>query len=397
MILLICSFLLMVPAVLVAAYYLFLAIASFLIPQGNIDNRSASGYSKFVIVIPAHNEERVIAKTLDSCARIDYPKDSFRIAVIADNCTDDTAKIAQSYGALVLERTHDTLHGKGYALEWAFNELVSEDFDGILVLDADCVIDSNVLEIANKYFAAGCSVLQTNNVVSNPDESSMSYMLAVGNSIENELFYKPKSGLGLAIFLRGTGMIFKTGILQKYPWKAHSIAEDADYTINLIKNHIRVKFISETKVASPSPSTQGQLSAQRNRWAGGNMELGRLHAIRLILKGVLSARFQLIDSGWTLLVLSRPVVLLELLIALAMSLLTAVIVDGDFSSYIFFAGLAVLISQFLYFGLGIISLGLTRHRLRILFGTPLLVLKLIKISIAGFAGNLQNSWVRTPR
>ena len=70
----------------------------------------------FDIIVPAHNEAAGIAATVASLRALDYPAAQFRILVIADNCTDDTAARARAAGATVLEREHATEKGKGYAL-----------------------------------------------------------------------------------------------------------------------------------------------------------------------------------------------------------------------------------------------------------------------------------------
>ena len=114
----------------------------------------------------------------------------------------------------------------------------------------------------------GDRLLQANDAASNPDVNSMSYAVAVGNLIENELFYAPKSDLGMAVFLRGTGFVLHRDILEDFPWQAHSIAEDMEYGINLIKSKIRIRFVPEVKVSSNFPVQQDQLSIQRIRWAG---------------------------------------------------------------------------------------------------------------------------------
>ena len=59
---------------------------------------------KFMAIIPAHNEEAVVGNLVESLKAQDYPKDKFDIYVIADNCTDDTAKVAKEAGAIVLKR-----------------------------------------------------------------------------------------------------------------------------------------------------------------------------------------------------------------------------------------------------------------------------------------------------
>ena len=77
---------------------------------------SADGY-RFAVLVPAHNEERLIGACLDSLNAAAAHADA-EVVVIADNCTDATAGVARGRGATVLERVSDE-RGKGYALEWA--------------------------------------------------------------------------------------------------------------------------------------------------------------------------------------------------------------------------------------------------------------------------------------
>ena len=69
-------------------------------------------------VISARNEEAVIGNLIESLNNQVYPKNKFDIYVIADNCTDSTAKVARNAGAIVYERFNEFKRSKGYALEW---------------------------------------------------------------------------------------------------------------------------------------------------------------------------------------------------------------------------------------------------------------------------------------
>ncbi len=75
---------------------------------------------RFMAIIPAHNEEAVVANLIESLKKQDYPKELFDIYVIADNCTDNTAKVAKEAGAIVYKRFDETKKTKGYALNWFF-------------------------------------------------------------------------------------------------------------------------------------------------------------------------------------------------------------------------------------------------------------------------------------
>ena len=221
------------PAALVCLYYVFLALFALISRKENVSIQGNPAHT-FAIIIPAHNEEQTISTALHSCAGLDYPKDKYKIFVIADNCSDKTAEIAREKGAVCLVRYNEEEKGKGFALEWGFKQILPEGHDALVVLDADCQLDGHALRAFDYYLKQGEKVLQANDVASNPDNNAMSYAVAVGNLIENRLFYAPKSRLGLAVFLRGTGMVFRREVLEQHPWQAHSIVEDAEYTLRLM-------------------------------------------------------------------------------------------------------------------------------------------------------------------
>ena len=71
---------------------------------------------RYAILIAARNEEAVLPHLLESIRRQDYPAELISPFVVADNCTDRTAEIAEQGGARVFRRFSKTQIGKGYAL-----------------------------------------------------------------------------------------------------------------------------------------------------------------------------------------------------------------------------------------------------------------------------------------
>ena len=78
---------------------------------------------KYAIVIPARNEENVIGNLLDSIKSQDYPAEYIKVFVIADNCTDNTAEISRSKGAVCYERFDTERRTKGFALQFLFENI----------------------------------------------------------------------------------------------------------------------------------------------------------------------------------------------------------------------------------------------------------------------------------
>jgi len=381
---------------MVCAYYVFLAAVAGLLPREKRTNRAAATPT-FAILIPAHNEEAGLPSTLLSCAELDYPADRCQVYVIADNCSDRTAAVAREAGVVCLERHDLERRGKGQALAWALERILPHGHDAVIVLDADCRLDRHALRVFDECLARGDRVLQASYVTANPDDSSVSYASAVGNLLENELFYAPKSRLGLAVFLRGTGMVFHRSILEQHPWQAHSVVEDAEYTLHLLRAGLRVRFVPDVRVLSDFPTQASQLGVQRRRWATGNFQFGKAQALRLLGQGLLQRRGTWIDLGWTLLVLSRPLILLEL----AATLLSAVVAvwwaRGILSSGLLVAAVTVALLQGLYFASGIALLGVNVRRMGLLLQSVAVVGRLMTIALRGLFRSKDLGWARTPR
>ncbi len=110
----------------------------------------------FAIAIPAHSEEGVIGNTVTRLFDLNYPKDLFDIHVVADHCTDQTAAAARRAGAVVHERSEGARTGKGAALSWLFKRILShDDYDAIVIFDADSQVDPDFLRVMDARLAQG--------------------------------------------------------------------------------------------------------------------------------------------------------------------------------------------------------------------------------------------------
>jgi cellulose synthase/poly-beta-1,6-N-acetylglucosamine synthase-like glycosyltransferase len=351
----------------------------------------------FAIVIPAHDEETGVADTVRSTIQLDYPRDLFAVYTVADNCSDGTAAVARAAGSLVLERTDPALRGKGHALNWAFERLLKERYDGFVVLDADSTISANALRVFDACLERGVLAAQADDLVSNADESVVSYTLAIGNILENRLFWAPKSRLGLPVFLRGTGMMLSRKLLERHPWRAASITEDTEYSIELARRGVSVSYLEEAAVHSPFPSDAAVLGVQRQRWAGGAVSLGKREALRLIVEGVTRRRPVLVDAGWTLLILSRPLVMFELALAMILSGISVVLEVTPVAMFALVASAAALLLHAAYLLWGVVLLGVTPRRVAMLLRSPYVGLRLGLAACAAVLGATNRSWARTPR
>ena len=118
---------------------------------------------KYIVVSCARNERNVIKHLIDSIRAQNYPRELLDILVVAHNCSDDSAQVARDAGAdIVLELNDpDPKHGrKGYALQLAFKEILDNhpEYEGIMVMDADNLMNVDFVKEMNKAFDAGVKV-----------------------------------------------------------------------------------------------------------------------------------------------------------------------------------------------------------------------------------------------
>jgi len=346
----------------------------------------------FAVVVPAHDEELNISRTLLALRRLAYPVSCFRIIVVADNCSDATAQKAKEAGAQVLERNDPEHRGKGYALGFAFEQLLREDFDAFVVIDADTVPASSLLDVFDRRLSAGQRVLQAVYGVANPDATPLTYLLYLGNFMENYLFHFPKSALGLPVMLRGNGMCFAASVLRDHPWQAHSVVEDTEYGLNLLLAGEPTHFVPETAVYGEYPSSFEQLHSQRVRWASGNGSMLKSYALRLLRLGFVRRDVALADAGWSLLVSSKPLLLLSALLPAAIAL----VAEGP-SGNLFFWVCALVVGQAAYVVLGVVLAGVSVSRLMNLVHLPHLVAHMTRYATMGLFGYRKDVWTRTKR
>ena len=101
--------------------------------------------NRFMAIIPAHNEEKVVGNLIASLQKQNYPRDLYDIYVIADNCTDNTAKVAKEAGAIVYERFDEEHKTKGFALNWFLHQKIEENDDRHSQIDGRDSLRTNEL------------------------------------------------------------------------------------------------------------------------------------------------------------------------------------------------------------------------------------------------------------
>jgi len=167
-----------------------------------------------IVVIPAHNEESGIAACINNIQASLHNTTGCDLVIIADNCQDATAEIARNAGARVIERQHDTKRGKGYALDYAFSQLLSENYDGFIVIDADSRVDAQLISDFQYAFAQGFDAVQCRYRLSNPDASYRAKLQRIAWLAFNELRLLGRERLNVSVGILGNGFALSRKVLQ---------------------------------------------------------------------------------------------------------------------------------------------------------------------------------------
>ncbi|PTM41474.1 cellulose synthase/poly-beta-1,6-N-acetylglucosamine synthase-like glycosyltransferase [Bosea sp. 124] len=269
------------------------------------------------IVVPAHNESAGIGALLAMLR--EQLREGDRLIVVADNCTDDTAAVARSFGATVLEREHETERGKGYALDHGVRFLERDPPEIVVFLDADSLIEKDTLSVlAETCHRLGRPVqakyLMTPQAGSRIDAPVACFGLLVKNHVRLLGLRK----LGVPSHITGSGFACPWGVIRDVELANGHLAEDKKLGLDLTVAGYPPYYCEDAAVWSDVPYTAKGTRTQRDRWERGHLSLVRA-APRYMLEA-----FRHRDAGLFLLAIDTAVPPMFLLIfVLAITALVA--------------------------------------------------------------------------
>lgn len=240
--------------------------------------RSPAPLPRLLFLVPAHDEERMIESCVRSLMAMRYPAQRFDVVVVADNCTDRTAELARARGARCLERSDRSFPGKPHALAWALAQLRIDEFDAVIIIDADTVVDAGFgaalanagpPPIADRAFQAYFDVR-------NPGDTLLTRMATVLAAANYRFAYALKRKVGLNAPLLGNGMCLGTNVLAEHGWKAFTIAEDWELYALYTTQGVAIESLPAAHLYAQEARSLAQSSTQRRRWTAGKLTvLGR--------------------------------------------------------------------------------------------------------------------------
>ncbi|HST04783.1 MAG TPA: glycosyltransferase family 2 protein [Chloroflexia bacterium] len=384
-----------------ALYLLFLTLGALVarFRERRIRPEPASATTRFTILVPAHDESVVINDCLRSLTTFRYPNQLRRVLVIADNCTDDTAEKARAMGADVYERSDSTKRGKGFALDWAIARLLQEDqgwTDAVVVFDADTRADPDFLSHMDVRLRSGSMALQGHYDLLNPFYNWRTALLYSALLLHNRLRPLARQALGWTTLLKGNGMCFSRGVMERFGWNAYSLTEDIEYTTTLLAAGIRVESVPQAILYAQAPQTAKQADSQRMRWEGGRFAMMKRTAGPM-LRDFVQTR-SLVKLDWAMDLLTPPTAILVglPLILLGANELSRLLL-GVPSSIVGWLWLAILTGVLTYVLGGLLISSARPKAYLYLLCTPIFLVWKLKVHAMMLMNRGVSGWVRTER
>ncbi|NEQ32722.1 MAG: glycosyltransferase [Leptolyngbya sp. SIO4C5] len=344
------------------------------------------------VLIPAHNEAICIHKTLECL--VSQVSELQDILVVADNCTDDTAEIARSFGVSVVERSNPSQRGKGYALDYGLKALAELPPDVVVIVDADCLVQPGAVGRLVCEAIATQRPVQATYLMEKPAQPSLKDAVsAFAFKVKNLVRLKGLRQLGLPCSLTGTGMAFPWQALQTVDLASSHIVEDMKLGLDLAIAGYPPTFCPEAQVLGQLPQEEAAAKGQRTRWEHGHLQMIKAYGLPTLATAIRRWRFDLLVMGLDLCI--PPLSLLVVLWAFC--LITAAIV-GILTS--FWWPLALLAVSGSFIGIAILSAWLKFGRSELSFqqliSIPLYIAAKVPLYLSALR-KPQAEWVKTKR
>ncbi|MHB8511783.1 MAG: glycosyltransferase [Actinomycetota bacterium] len=268
---------LLLRGIVIVAAGVFVLRLIFVLPMAWLEaNRSRKRHKELLpwkvsICVPAHNEERVIRKTLTSLGRVRW--NNLEVIVIDDGSTDSTAEIASRFPVRVIRQPQG---GKAAALNSGIQAATGEL---ICVIDADTVMEPDFLLKAVPHFARPDIAAVAGNVKVGNRRNLLTKLQALEYIVSLSLDKRAQSASNLITVVPGAAGMFRKSALQAaggYP--SSTVVEDADLTISLLRAGMKIVYEPRAIVRTEAPESIKDVMSQRRRWSLGTYEVLGKHA-----------------------------------------------------------------------------------------------------------------------
>ena len=255
------------------AYILFFALVSMLwkkpvsrlnkLLTDQIMNMREDKYYTYLILYPAYNEDRVIVSSVHKFLGQYYPYKGFHVAVISDHMQPETNEKLAQLPITLLQPVFEK-SSKAKAMQYAMDQ-IKQNYDYVVILDADNVVDSDFLEKLNEVCAKGYKAIQCHRCAKNSN-NDIAVLDGVSEEINNTIFRKAHNRIGLSSALIGSGMCFDFKWFKKNVYRLTTAGEDRELEALLLRQGVYVHYEPDIHVFDEKVSNKDNFQKQRLRW-----------------------------------------------------------------------------------------------------------------------------------
>ncbi|MCQ2382894.1 MAG: glycosyltransferase family 2 protein [Clostridia bacterium] len=231
---------------------------------------------KYGVIIPARNEEKVIANLILSVQKNNYPQEKLQIFVIAHNCTDKTAEVARALGATVYEYNNPEECTMGYAFRYLFKQIEADygtkNYDGFFLFNADNILDKDYFSKMNDAFVYynGERVITSCRNSKNFGANVMSACYGLYFMQGCVLECRGRSVLGCSTRVQGTGYVISSKVVEN-GWNYVTLTEDWEFSADQVLQGRNIVYCDDAMFYDEQPTSNKIMLRQRLRWHKGHL------------------------------------------------------------------------------------------------------------------------------
>lgn len=219
---------------------------------------------KFAVLIPGYKEDAVIVDVAREALKQSYPKGNYDVVIIADSFQPQTLKELNQLPVRVIEVSFD-VSTKSKALNKAMDEL-GDAYDVALVLDADNIMQEDLIAKVNQAFENGFMVVQGHRIAKNIN-TSFAILDAISEEVNNNIFRKGHRNLGLSSALIGSGMAFDYAFFKETMANVKAVGGfDKELELKLLKDKHKIEYLQDAIVLDEKVQKPEVFEKQRKRW-----------------------------------------------------------------------------------------------------------------------------------
>lgn len=243
--------------------------------------------NKIALVVPARNESMSIGALLKSVSAQDYPRELFDLHVIVADENDKTIEMAEAVGGITYVVKDQTC--KGDALDFCLKSVINKDpdrYDAYIVIDADCILESDFVSEMNNALASGAEVICAKKKVKNyffggkKEQTLSACCNAVIWTLIDNMGNAYKSAHGYPCFTVGTGLMLSkkaVNTLGGWPYRA-TVTEDMELMQDMVLRDWKSFYYEHAVFYMEEATELSVTNKRRKRWMTGVVDSRRIYA-----------------------------------------------------------------------------------------------------------------------